>query len=59
MRLQVTNGTDDARVWTALTLRLTAYLSTQGVPGIRIERDPEPPHADPVSGKYWQVWSEI
>jgi phenylacetate-coenzyme A ligase PaaK-like adenylate-forming protein len=59
VRLQVTSGTDQVQVWTALTQRLTAYLSTQGVPSIRIERDPEPPHADPVSGKYRQVWSEI
>ncbi|HEX6758508.1 MAG TPA: phenylacetate--CoA ligase family protein [Propionibacteriaceae bacterium] len=59
VRLQVTSGTDQAQVWTALTQRLTAYLSAQGVPAIRIERDPEPPHADPVSGKYRQVWSEV
>ena len=59
VRLESANGADDTQVWTALTQRLYDYLSAQGLSTISIERDPEPPHADAVSGKYRQVWSQM
>jgi hypothetical protein len=34
---------------------LRAWLARQGLAGVEIEEDPEPPRADPVSGKLREV----
>lgn len=59
IRLEATSGADEEQVWASLTQRLSAYLSAQGIAPVEIVRDPQPPRANPVSGKYRQVWSAI
>lgn len=58
VRLEARSGNDDGAVWEAVVRVLCEYLSRQGLPSIRIGRDPERPHRDPVTGKFRQVWAE-
>jgi phenylacetate-CoA ligase len=58
VRLEASPGLDDASVWDAVVRALSDYLPQQEWPSIQIERDPERPRRDPVSGKFRQVWTE-
>ena len=59
VRLSVTDGDDEQEVWSTLRERLAAFLSTQEVEGVTIEKDDEPPALHPRSGKFRQVYSEL
>lgn len=59
VRLSVKGSTREPEVWDHLQGRLTSYLDSQGVSGVRIERAPEGPRPHPHSGKFRQVYSEL
>jgi putative adenylate-forming enzyme len=59
VRLKSAPGSDSSRVWEKVARRLLDYLSTQGLPSIRVEKAQEPPMRDPVSGKFRNVWAEL
>lgn len=58
VRLEGASGSDEHQVWERLAGCLHTYLSTQGLPLVRVERAPERPRQDPASGKFRQVWAE-
>lgn len=58
IHLSVPPGTDDAPVWATVRRRLGDWLADQGAAPVQIERGAEPPHRDPRTGKFRQVWSE-
>lgn len=57
VRVEPDAGADPAKVWAAVETRVRGFLDTQGLSSVRVEHDPEPPHADPRSGKLRQVWT--
>jgi phenylacetate-coenzyme A ligase PaaK-like adenylate-forming protein len=59
MRVQAVTPGDEPAVWPRLRELLDAYLDSQGLPDVVVERDPEPPGIDPRTGKFRQVWSEV
>jgi phenylacetate-coenzyme A ligase PaaK-like adenylate-forming protein len=58
IRIEAQAGTEDARVWALVSERTLEFLSANGLTGVAVERGQEPPHRDPVSGKFREVWSE-
>jgi phenylacetate-CoA ligase len=58
VRLAMEPGTDDQQVSESVVHRLQDYLSAQGLPSIHIQRAPEPPLPDPVSGKFRRIWAD-
>lgn len=59
VRLETVPTEDDGAVWVALHERLRAYLTTQGLLTVTVERAAEPPASDPRSGKFRRVWSAV
>lgn len=59
IRLEAEPGTDLLSVWERVDMRLRDYLSAQGLSVVNVERSPEPPQPNPVSGKFRQVWAEV
>ena len=59
VRLETEAGADPEKAWGGVERRLGEYLSAQGLAPVGIERDREPPRADPKSGKFRQVWAEV
>lgn len=59
LRLEPEPGAAGQETWVTVAERLQVYLSNQGLSSVRIVRDPELPHRDPVSGKFRQIWSEV
>jgi phenylacetate-coenzyme A ligase PaaK-like adenylate-forming protein len=59
VRLEPSTGADDAATWEAARLRLRAYFAGLGLPEVEVQRAPEPPQANPLSGKFRQVWSAM
>lgn len=57
VRIEPDQGADPAAVWVAVAARLRAFLGAQGLSSVRVDHDPEPPHVDPRSGKFRQVWA--
>ncbi|MBA2449393.1 MAG: phenylacetate--CoA ligase family protein [Chloroflexi bacterium] len=57
VRLEVAPSADDGRVWEAVARGLRAYLSAHRLPLANVERAPERPSSDRVSGKFRQVWA--
>lgn len=55
LRLEPEAGTDTEAVWARASERLMAYLADQGLQGVALIRDDEPPTQDPRSGKFRQV----
>jgi hypothetical protein len=55
LRLEARPGYHDTSVWNAVGRAMRDYLARQGLPSIRVERDPEQPHRDPTTGKFRQV----
>ena len=51
VRLELAPDADERQASDLVTDRLSAYLSAQGLPAVRIEKAPEPPALDPASGK--------
>lgn len=58
VRLEAEPPADDRRVWEAVESRLRSYLAELALASVGVERDPEPPRPNPVSGKFRQVWAE-
>lgn len=59
IRLEADNEADSALVWSALYASLKQYLRAQGLGHVIVEKSPTPPIANPLSGKFRAVWSEI
>jgi phenylacetate-coenzyme A ligase PaaK-like adenylate-forming protein len=59
VRLETLPGADDKEIWEAVDRRLGEYLSGRGLPSVAVERNPESPKPNPVSGKFRQVWAEV
>jgi len=59
IRLEVLPGADGPQVWEILADRLRDYLSSQGLPSVQIQKAPQPPQRDPVSGKFRQIWANL
>ena len=57
IRLEMAPGVDGHEIWRTVAHRLSDYLSAQGLPAVGLEKAPEPPQRDPVSGKFRQVWA--
>jgi phenylacetate-coenzyme A ligase PaaK-like adenylate-forming protein len=55
VRFETTPGQRREAVWRAIAASLSVYLAQQGLEGIELRLDPEPPRADPVSGKLREV----
>jgi phenylacetate-coenzyme A ligase PaaK-like adenylate-forming protein len=59
VRLEVFAGEKTASVWAAVRQRLDACLAEQGLPNVTAALSPEPPRANPSSGKFRQVYADI
>ncbi len=59
VRLEPVPGSDRQQVWIGVVHALEAYLTEQGLSGIRLSLSRELPHPDPRSGKFRMVWSQI
>lgn len=59
VRLEAEPGTQVGTAWNLAKQRLSEYLATQGLCDVRILRATETPTADPVSGKFRQIWSTL
>jgi phenylacetate-CoA ligase len=59
IRLATEPDQDDAQVWRSVVEGLTPFFAEQGVVSVQIERAPEPPGNDPMSGKYRYIWNEL
>jgi phenylacetate-coenzyme A ligase PaaK-like adenylate-forming protein len=57
IRVATSPGRDEPQVWAAVAGRVQAFLAAQGLPGVRVSRDPAPPGRDPRSGKMRHVWA--
>lgn len=57
IRLEFSAGAEKPPVWAAVVRRVEAFLATQGVPVVRVVRDPTPPGRDPRTGKFCHVWA--
>lgn len=58
VRIETEPGANPEKVWEAVASRLKEYLSEQDFSGVSVERSPEQPRPNPVSGKFRQVWVE-
>jgi phenylacetate-coenzyme A ligase PaaK-like adenylate-forming protein len=59
IRLEVQSNFDVADGWDVLCRQVRAYLAAQGLEGVKPVRSPDSPQANPISGKYRQVWSAL
>ena len=57
VRLQATG--DAGAVWMAVRRRVKAYLASQGLTMVAVERADEPPAPNPRSGKFRHIWAEV
>ncbi|HWS74115.1 MAG TPA: AMP-binding protein, partial [Quisquiliibacterium sp.] len=55
VRFETPAGDTRAAAMARIVSSLRAYLAHQGLPGVAIVEDPEPPRPDPVSGKLREV----
>jgi len=55
VRIEAVPHEMDARVWEMVHQRIQDYFVEQELPDVTIERAPEPPMTDPVTGKFYQV----
>ncbi len=58
VRLEAIPGAVDAQVWELVEARLRAYLDTQRLPTVKIERSGELPRPSAISAKFRHIWSE-
>lgn len=58
LRVRFAEGVDPDATWEAAERRLRAYLRSQGLPHVVLERSPIPPGRDPRTGKLSRTWSE-
>lgn len=59
IRLELEPGSDPSAGREAVYRAVRAYLAVQGLEGVKVVRAPEAPQANPISGKFRQVWSEV
>lgn len=59
VRFEALPEADPEQVWSMVQQRLHAYLTSQNLAIVAIERSAELPVRDPRSGKFRQVWSEV
>lgn len=59
VRLEVMADADADTVWQTAIDRLRAYLDSQGLAAVVLERSDECPRQNALSGKFRHVWSEI
>ena len=59
LRLKVAPQYDCEQVWNVTINRMQALLETEGVAAVTLERAPEPPLTDPLTGKYRYVAVEM
>ncbi len=57
VRLEPEPGADTERTWKEIDARLDAFFASLGTDTVTVRHDPEPPRANPRSGKFRQVWS--
>lgn len=57
VRFEPAEGVASESAWASLRSALESFLDRQGVEGVSVQRDPEPPRADTGSGKFHKVWS--
>lgn len=55
LRLQIQPGARPEQVWDRVCAALSDYLAAQGLSGVSVTRDSEPPRSSPTSGKFRQV----
>jgi hypothetical protein len=55
VRLQVRAAFESAQVWETALGHLQELLAAEGVGPVHLERSPEPPLTDPLTGKYRYV----
>lgn len=58
VRLAAEDMARDASVWERVRENLDSLMKQEGLPNVRVERDPEGPRPDPITGKFHGVWSE-
>jgi phenylacetate-coenzyme A ligase PaaK-like adenylate-forming protein len=58
IRLEAVPGSDGGQVWDRVARRLQDYLATQGLSFVAVRQSLEPPHCNPISGKFRQVWAK-
>lgn len=59
VHLEFEQDVDQERVWKQAKRDVRAFLTTQGITEVSLERGPEPPRRNPASGKFRHVWSEV
>jgi phenylacetate-coenzyme A ligase PaaK-like adenylate-forming protein len=59
LRLESDPEFDQEAVWSNVIYSLSDYLNLHDLSNINIQKSGEPPHRDPKSGKFRQVWSEV
>ncbi len=59
VRLEVNEGEKTASLWPAVQQRLDDCLAKQGVQHVSVVLSADPPHANPSSGKFRQVYADI
>jgi phenylacetate-coenzyme A ligase PaaK-like adenylate-forming protein len=59
VRLETCPGGDEAEIWARVAARLRAYLATEGLTHVALERLPGAPRPDPSSGKLRRVVVEL
>lgn len=59
VRIEPKPGADPVAVWAGVEARVREFLDRQGLSAVRVDHDPDPPHADERSGKFRQVWANV
>ena len=59
LRLQTKIPGNEAQVWELVKQRVQHYFENHGLRNVRMIHAPEPPAANPVSGKFRHVWAEM
>lgn len=59
IRLGVSIEADSSQIWQTVIDHLRAYLDSQGLSSVMLERSDECPQQHAASGKFRHVWSEV
>jgi phenylacetate-coenzyme A ligase PaaK-like adenylate-forming protein len=59
VRLQTKVAGEEAQVWEMVKQRVQNYFGQHGLRNVQIVHAPEPPAANPISGKFRHVWTEV
>lgn len=55
LRIEPTDPEHESQAWEQALQRVRDYFVRQDLPAVTVERAPEPPMVDPVTGKFYQV----